>query len=258
MTRPRIFHFGEIYPGMTLRIEGDEFHYLRQVLRLRTKDELFILNGQNGELPGIIRGFDHSAATVEITGPGKILFAPLDITLAQALVKGENMEFLMEKATELGVNRIIPFHARRSIPRLEGEKAKARVGRWQKIAREGARQVGRPSFPLIEDLTTFEGMLSRMPGDSLRLIFWEEEEERGLRDVILSEPNRSVLAFSLVIGPEGGFSREEVAMANDQGFISVSLGRQVLKVETAIISVLAIIHYEKGLWGSSGSREGEK
>lgn len=255
MTSPRIFHLDEIYSGLTLRIEGDEFRYLRQVLRLRTRDELVILNGKNGEFPGIIRGFDQSGAIVEITGPGRILSAPLNITLAQGLVKGDKMEFLIEKAAELGVNRITPFLCQRSIPHLEGEKAKARVERWRKIAREGARQVGRASFPDIDDLTTFGEMLPRMPADSLRLIFWEEEEERGLREAIIPVLQQEGGAFTLVIGPEGGFSREEVTMAKDRDFISVSLGRQVLKVETALTAVLAIIHYEKGLLDPSGGKE---
>ncbi len=250
MTKPKIFHPQEIQPGMTILVDGGDLRYIRQTLRLKPGDEIYVLDGNNGCFPGMIKQVHPEVAMVEITGPGDNPGVQLDITLAQALVKGSQMDFLVAKAAELGATMIIPFRSARTIPLLEGDKARAKVERWQKIARQASRQVGRASFPRIEELTHFSQMLTQLPVCALKLIFWEEERQRGIRELLLAPSRPETSRVAIVIGPEGGFTRQEVAEAVNQGFISVSLGRQVFKVDTALMVIMAIIQYETGFLGS--------
>ncbi len=258
MTRPKIFQPGEIQPGMTVLIDGGNLRYIRQVLRRQPGNEIYILDGNRGRFPAIIREIGTEAAIVEITGEADNSGIHPNITLAQALVKGNQMDFLVEKAAELGSGMIIPFRSARSIPHLADEKARARVDRWQKIAIEAARQVGRASFPRVEEVTDFSQMLTLIPTDSLRLIFWEEERQQGIRELFLAQSPCERPLVTIVIGPEGGFTRQEVEEATDQGFISVSLGRQVFKVGTALMVIMAVIQYEMGFLDGGENTGGKK
>jgi 16S rRNA (uracil1498-N3)-methyltransferase len=156
------------------------------------------------------------------------------------------MDGIIRHATELGAERIIPFLAERSVPRWQSEQLPRKRERWQKIAVEASRQCGRPDIPEIGEIVTFERMLRDVPESGLRLIPWEEETKTGIRE-ILRDPARSGLKeFVLVIGPEGGFSAGEIELARQAGLLSVSLGKRVLRVETASLAVLAILQYERG------------
>jgi 16S rRNA (uracil1498-N3)-methyltransferase len=155
------------------------------------------------------------------------------------------MDGIVRHATELGAARIVPFIAERSVPRWRPEQFPRKRERWQKIAVEASRQCGRSDIPEVGEIATFEQMLRNLPESGLRLIPWEEETATGIREV-LRDPSRSeITEFVLAIGPEGGFSMGEIELARQAGFLSVSLGKRVLRVETASLAVLAILQYER-------------
>jgi 16S rRNA (uracil1498-N3)-methyltransferase len=170
------------------------------------------------------------------------------ITLAQSLPKTDKMDLIIQKATELGASNIAPFVSSRSIPVLTPDKARQRRERWQKIALEAARQCRRPDVPEVGPVVTFREMLDASADAQLKIIFWEEEEGTTIKRVL--GEHADALSIVIAIGPEGGFSPEEVEAARARGFIPTTLGKQVLKTETAGLATLAIIQYERGIFGA--------
>jgi 16S rRNA (uracil1498-N3)-methyltransferase len=172
------------------------------------------------------------------------------ITLAQALPKGDKMEFIVQKATELGAARVIPFRSSRTIPRRTEERAAKRLERWRRIAAEAAEQCGRGDVPEIAETVSYAEALGMARPGSVKILFWESETEHSVREILKTEEVRSSKEFFLVVGPEGGLSGEEAQTAREAGFLTASLGRLVLRVETAALAILAIFQYECGLIGT--------
>ena len=163
------------------------------------------------------------------------------ITLAQGLPKSDKMDFIVQKATELGVASIVPVITERTIVKVKDEEK--RVSRWQKIAREAAMQSNRPDIPAIDDIISFKDFLRTLnsePG-TLLLLPWEEGTE-PIKNVLRN--NSGVKNLLVLIGPEGGFSTKEAEAAKEIGFHLVSLGPNILRTETAALAVLAMIGYE--------------
>jgi len=227
-----------------LRIEGNEVRHIRRVLRLRVGDEITVFDGSGKEYEG----------TIVKEGPTSVMIAvqnilsskkesPLEITLAQSLLKGEKMEYLIQKATELGVNEIIPFFSSRSVPLLDKSSSQKRCRRWERIAIEASKQCGRGLIPGIRSLQDYSEMLEAAPPDSLRLILWERKGPR-LKEVL--DRSREIKKTFFIVGPEGGMSRGEVEQAEKKGFLPVTLGGRILRSETASLCLLSILQYERG------------
>ena len=165
----------QIEKGM-LKIEGDEVKHIRRVLRLKAGDEIIVFDGLGKEYEGTIVEEGPSSVMIKIQN---IFFSkrdsPLEITLAQSLLKGEKMDYLIQKATELGVKEIIPFFSSRSVPLLEKSGRLKRHHRWEKISIEASKQCGRGVVPKIEPLQDYSEMLQIASPGSLRLILWERE-----------------------------------------------------------------------------------
>lgn len=232
-----------IEKGM-LKIEGDEVRHIRKVLRLKAGDEIIVFDGLGKEFEGAIVEEGLSSVVIKIQN----IFSskrdsPLEVTLAQSLLKGEKMDYLIQKATELGVKEIIPFFSSRSVPLLEKSKKLKRHHRWEKIAIEASKQCGRGVVPKIESLQDYSDMLQTDSPDSLRLILWEKEGIK-LKEILERLKEKKKIFF--IIGPEGGFSQLEVDEAKKTGFIPVTLGRRILRAETASLCFLSILQYEKG------------
>ena len=227
-----------------LRIEGEEVKHIQKVLRLKAGDEILVFDGLGKEFEGTIIKEGHSSVIVKIQ---RMLSpegdSPLEVTLAQSLLKGEKMDTLIQKATELGVKEIIPFFSSRSIPLLEKSRRLKRHHRWEKIAIEASKQCGRGVVPKVELVKDYPDMLRTASTDSLRLILWENEGV-NLREVLEGSKERKKIFF--VIGPEGGFSQDEVEKAKRAGFVAVTLGRRILRAETASLCLLSILQYERG------------
>ena len=212
---------------------------------MKEGDPLLIFNGTGWEYEAVIRRQTAEGIELEITGGRVLPAAGIHVTLCQAIPKAEKMDGIIRHATELGVERIIPFFAERSVPRWQPEQLPRKRERWQKIAVEASRQCGRSDIPEVGEIVTFERMLRDVPESGLRLIPWEEETTTGIREVLRDPAWSGMKEFILVIGPEGGFSAEEIELARRAGFLSVSLGKRVLRVETASLAVLAILQYER-------------
>ncbi len=232
-----------IEKGM-LRIEGDEVRHIRRVLRLRAGDEITVFDGSAKEYEGIIVSEGPSSVVISIQD---ILSSkresPLEITLAQSLLKGEKMDYLIQKTTELGVKRIIPFFSSRSIPLLERSKKLERYRRWERIAIEASKQCGRGMIPRIEPIQDYSEMLQNIPEGFLRLILWEKQGAK-LKEVLEGLKEEAKIFF--IVGPEGGLSQQEVELAKQKAFASVTLGKRILRSETASLCLLSILQYEKG------------
>ena len=165
----------------------------------------------------------------------------LPITLAVGLTKGEKFDFVVEKATELGVQRIVPFTSEYAVPKLDAEKIAKRTERWQKIAVSSAKQCGRTRVPEILPLCDYHRLVSQPWPDILKLIFWEKETDQSLQQVY--ERHREAKAVLLAVGPEGGFTMEEAAAARSQSFEPVHMGRRILRAETAALAALALLRW---------------
>ncbi len=230
-----------------LRIEGEEVKHIRKVLRLKAGDEILVFDGLGKEYEGTIIKEGRLSVLVKIQ---RMLSpkgdSPLEVTLAQSLLKGEKMDTLIQKATELGVKEIIPFFSSRSIPLLEKSRRLKRHHRWEKIAIEASKQCGRGVVPKVELLKDYPDMLRTASTDFLRLILWEKEGI-NLREVLEGLKEKKKIFF--VIGPEGGFSQDEVGKAMRAGFVAVTLGRRILRAETASLCLLSILQYERGDMG---------
>ena len=227
-----------------LEIGGDEVKHIRKVLRLKAGDEILVFDGLGKEFEGTIIEEGRLFVMVKIqhifSSKGD---SPLEVTLAQSLLKGEKMDYLIQKATELGVKEIIPFFSSRSVPLLEKSRGLNRHHRWEKIAIEASKQCGRGVVPKIEFLQDYSDMLHAASTDDLRLILWEREGVK-LKEVLERSKEKTKIFFA--IGPEGGFSQEEVEKSKRAGFVAVTLGRRILRAETASLCLLSILQYERG------------
>lgn len=235
----------------------EDFHYLKHVLRLRTGDPVILFDGVGNEYDAFIDGFDASRVLLEIREERHVDDPSPPVILAQALPKEGKMDFIVQKATELGVKAVIPFTSARTVPKLTAEKAAARAKRWRKIAAEASKQCGGVIVPRVSEILTFEAMIDKAAGASLCLFFWEEEQDRGIRDIFSGTFGPAPSEISIVVGPEGGFSRDEVTAARKRGFTTAHLGRRILRVETAALVILSIIQYETGSIGSPPERNGD-
>ena len=246
MTIARIFFPRKLEVGDRCALTGEEKKYVTAVLRLRRDAHMLLFDGAGCEYEAIILGQDHGSVQLEVVARTTIRGNTLQLTLAQSLPKAKKMDFIIEKACELGATRIIPFSSLRSVPHITSDKTAAKQLRWQKIAREAARKCHSGGIPEVTDILTWEEMLQSAEVKAEKIIFWEEETRRTLKQVLRTGTPEANRSFFLVVGPEGGFAREEIELAESHGFTSVSLGRQILKVETAALAILAMIQYERG------------
>lgn len=227
-----------------LKIEGDEVKHIRKALRLKAGDEIVVFDGLGREVEGTIVEERLSSVVIRVQNIiSSKKDSPLEVTLAQSLLKGEKMDYLIQKATELGVKEIIPFFSSRSVPLLEKSTRLMRHHRWRKIAVEASKQCGRGSVPKIECLRDYSEMLQIASAEDLSLILWEREGIK-LKEVLERSKEKRKIFF--IIGPEGGFNQFEVDEAKRVGFTPVTLGRRILRAETASLCFLSILQYERG------------
>ncbi len=231
--------------GPRATITGVELNHLRRVLRLRPQDRVVLFDDAGCEHEGIIRSLSEDRGEIDIIRSYQVNNeSPLKTTLALGLTKGEKMDWVVEKATELGVHTVVPFVSRYTIPKLDERKMSQRSERWQKIALSAAKQCGRVRIPEIMALTDFRDLLGPVWRDKLRLLFWEKECQHGLLE--LKETRTSIGEVVVMIGPEGGFSAPEAALALEHGFKPVRLGPRILRAETAAVAALSAVQL---LWG---------
>lgn len=251
MSIPRIYIPHPVETGDLCVTTAPQARYLETVLRMRAGDPLIVFNGTASEYAAVVRRTG-DGLTLEITDRRPVSADEIEITLCQAIPKADKMEALIRHATELGAGRIIPFFAGRSIPRWPMAKSPQKRERWQRIAVEASRQCGRTDILEIGEITTFSEMLRSSQPEGLNLICWEQESAKGIREVLRDPRHAATKKFCVIVGPEGGFDEVEIALALPAGFVSVSLGKRVLRVDTAAAAVLSILQYERGALGVAG------
>jgi len=226
-------------------LAGQELDHLRRVLRLSAGYVVTLFDDTGREHEAVISRLHADYGELEIRRSyeaGKE--SPLQLTLALGLTKGEKMDFVVEKATELGVGSILPFTSSFTVPKLDAKKIANRSERWRKIALSAAKQCGRTQVPEILPLSEFGQMVQDADARQLKLLFWEKETARSLRQVHGANPDAP--AILIVIGPEGGLSSAEAELALARDFYSVHLGRRILRAETAAVTALSLVQF---LWG---------
>lgn len=224
------------------RLEGPAFHHLAVVLRVKAGEALEVFDGHGNAFDATVVTVDDAALSLSL-GPARAMPAPRPITLVQGLVRAEKLELVLQKGTELGASAFLPAAARRSVVKLEGKEPK-KLERWRRIVEEAARQCGRADVPEVLPPSSLEAVV--LPGAALLVL---DEEERGLS---LSQAVRALDAdrpLALVVGPEGGLDRAEVAALVARGAQPVTLGGHVLRTETAGLAALTIVRHLDGLLG---------
>ena len=250
MSEPRRFIVPPgLLTGRHVTLDGELHRHMVRVLRLKEGDALILCNGAGQEYHSIIESIGKRSLALEITGIHAVaadLPASPSITLIQGIPKGDKFDLVIQKATELGVSSIVAFPADRSVIKISSGQIANRIARWQKIALEAARQSERISVPEIS-LTRDLGTSLRDATQTVKLLLSERERDSHLREILSGKKVPDSAA--LLVGPEGGFSPEEVESAIQNGFTPVSLGPRILRTETASLVMLSIIQYQ---WGDIG------
>ena len=245
----RSFFLGDnTVAGDSVTVTGELYRHMARVLRLKQGDVVELIDGGGARHGGVIEEVAAKHLTVRITATGTVpeQEGGLQITLYQGLPKGEKLDLILQKCTELGVAEVVTFDADRSIVKLRGERSAARLGRYEKIVQEAARQSGRSSVPKVAIGGSLETVL-RESGHTVKLLLWEGEEKTTLHDCFRAWPAPESVA--VVVGPEGGLSSGEVAQALKSGFTPVTLGKRILRTETAGLAMLSILQFH---WGDMG------
>jgi 16S rRNA (uracil1498-N3)-methyltransferase len=237
-------------------ITGDQARHLALVLRSKLGDTVTVFDGNGCKYECRLTVVHKKEVQAEIIDKSPYSAeSPVSITLAQGLPKGDKMDLIVQKSTELGVNTIIPLITERSQVRHTGK-----VERWRKIALSASQQSGRDKVPEIEEPAAFDNYLSKLFSPAARgyiedikgvkldsgtcIILSEVYKTRNLKQVLTSANDAS--RITILVGPEGGFSKEEVSAAIEKGFIEVSLGPRILRTETSPLAAISIIQYELG------------
>ncbi|HBP64477.1 MAG TPA: 16S rRNA (uracil(1498)-N(3))-methyltransferase [Desulfosporosinus sp.] len=227
-------------------LRGSERDHLAKVLRLKAGDLVIGFDNTGLEYTSVIVKIEDNSVTCRILSTDHPdVEAHTSIYLVAGLSKGEKMEWVIQKGTELGMQGLVPLRTKRSIMHLEGSKAQDRVARWQKIASEAAKQSHRVQEPKIFEVCDWRDLAEQLPAETQWLIPYEEERTQRFTTVLESlDPKRPI---ALLIGPEGGFDPSEVALAQEKlGAKSVSLGPRILRTETAALAALTMVLFHFG------------
>lgn len=238
----RLFVSGALINNAEIAIDGDRARYLSKALRARVGDTVSVFNGDGPQWPATITRIDkHEVLLLLGESVDANTESPLKIHLVQGVSRGERMDLVVQKATELGVKRITPVLTEYGVVKLDADRAEKRRAHWQNIATSACEQSGRTRIPLIDTPLTLKHWFGAKPPELDMEIILQPRASTPL--ATLAAPKTKVCAL---IGPEGGFSDTEYGDARVSGFAAVSLGPRVLRTESAAIATLAVL---QSLWG---------
>jgi 16S rRNA (uracil1498-N3)-methyltransferase len=240
MTLRRIFSSRPLRAGGAVTLDGDAANHVLRVLRLRTGDGLVVFDGSGCDYAGEITGLGRDTVEVRV-GAGREVAAesPLAITLLQGVCRGPRMDTVIQKATELGVARIVPVLAGRSVVKLDEEQVERKREHWRRVAVAAAEQSGRGRVPEVDRPRHLEEAVPGAEGHATRLLL----DPAGASLRRLPAPTGSV---ALLVGPEGGLTEAERRLATDFDFVAASLGPRILRTETAPLAALALLQFIAG------------
>lgn len=247
MRIPRFYCPLELATAPTLTLPDEIFRHAIQVLRLQVGENLILFNGQGGEYLAQLAAVEKRSATVIIQSfePNE-RESPLELSLVQALLKPDKMDFALQKAVELGISRFQPLITQRSVVRTDKEKLEKKLQHWQAVATGACEQSGRTRLPYIATPQTLTQYLSTLESTTTYLIL-APASAQTLQQISLNNTNK----IAVLIGPEGGFTDQEVETCLNSGMQGISLGQRILRAETASTSVVALLQLLKGDLGLS-------
>jgi 16S rRNA (uracil1498-N3)-methyltransferase len=238
----RLFVPPEKLQGDKATLDESAHRHLVKVLRLGPGARFGVFDGRGTEIEARIEAVGWSSVDIALGARHQLPAPACAITLLQSPPRGDRMDLVVQKTTELGVARIVPVVTERGMPRLAADSQNRRR-RWQAIAKEAARQSGRADVPEVADIVALADALGQIsvPVDS-RFILWEEDRAQSFRQALAHGPRQ----VAVLVGPEGGFPATEVALCRESGFEVVGLGSRVLRSETAAIVAVALAQAAAG------------
>lgn len=227
-------------------IDGEDYHHIIRVMRLKTGDQIvcFTKDGKTA-LCMIAEITDEKVFANVVKWEEQGTELPVKIAIASGLPKGDKLEWIIQKGTELGAHEFVPFLAARSIVKWDEKKAAKKVERWQKIAKEAAEQSYRSKVPMVFSPVSFKNLLVTAKDYDIRLVAYEEEAKQG-ESAILAKTLRELKqgqSLLIVFGPEGGLSHEEISLLTENDFSVCGLGPRILRTETAPLYFLSAVSY---------------
>ena len=221
--------------------EEDSLH-LARVLRASKGEEITLCDDAGNEHRAVVAEISKKTVVAEVIETKPCETEPkVKVTIFQGLPKGSKMELIIQKCVEIGVCTIVPVATARAVVKLSEEKGKGKEERWNKISQEAAKQSSRGIIPVVESPVSFEEAVKRAENFDMALIPYEKQEGGSLKDYLRGKTPETVAVF---IGPEGGFEESEIALAENCGIKAVSLGKRILRTETAPLTALSVIMYE--------------
>jgi 16S rRNA (uracil1498-N3)-methyltransferase len=237
----RVYVDAPLSAGSRVTLEGNAAHHVTRVLRLRVGEALTLFNGQGGEYAA---GIDRAHADTVTVSVGAFSDeereSPLAVTLAQGISRGERMDFVVQKATELGVSSIVPLLTERSVVKLDAHQADRKWNHWRAIAVAACEQSARNRLPQVREVASFAGFVKEARAAGSAAILLSPQGERRVSEI------QKVAAVTVLIGPEGGLTHEEQEAAIAAGYLPVRMGPRVLRTETAALAALALLQREFG------------
>jgi 16S rRNA (uracil1498-N3)-methyltransferase len=247
MRLTRVYVDSDLHTDSIIELARDTASHLAKVLRARSGDEVILFNGHGNQYAGRVDAVRGAKVSVAIGAAQPVdRESPLQITLIQCVPRGDRMDFVVQKATELGVAAIAPVLSQRSVVRLDSAQAASKLLHWQAVAISACEQCGRNRLPRIgaaQPLLNFLGALQPAPCGALRLVL-EPETDADAKPI--SSPDTGVDKVEFAIGPEGGFASEELEAFELSGFTRVGLGPRILRTETAAIAALVMLQTRFG------------
>ncbi len=235
-------------------ITGSDAKHIKNVLRLKPGDKVLLFDGTGHEYESEITTFSKNTVFLNILRKfSTTTESPVSITVAQAFLKDKKMDTIIRQLTELGITKWFPFISQRSVPRPDKKRLSTRKIRWEKIAKESLKQCKRGCLPEIGELISYEKAINPAEKYDLKVVFWENELKSIDASLISSETR--IKKILVMIGPEGGFSTDEIEKAKASGFISATLGPRILKADTAPIVAITLIQY---IFGDIGNKSLDK
>jgi 16S rRNA (uracil1498-N3)-methyltransferase len=249
----RVFIDGALNAGGLVELTRDTAAHLVKVLRARSGDELVLFNGDGREYSGTIEAVRGSRVSAAIGAARSFdRESPFRLTLVQCVPRGDRMDFIVQKATELGVVRIVPVLSQRSVVRLDAEQTASKQAHWRAVAVSACEQCGRNRLPAVEAPQPLLGYLGALEpreisGEFLRLVLEPERASRASAAAQTIDVNDSAaIGAQIAIGPEGGFAPEELEAFDLSDFGRLGLGPRVLRTETAAIAAIAVLQAQYG------------
>ena len=237
------FFTDEPITNNTVTLTDDAVHHIKNVIKLTEGEQLVLVKNKKELLCRIDKIEKNSIIVYVLEESEGLGEPPYEVTLFQGIAKGDKLDFIVEKAVEAGASEIVPFKMQRSIAKIEGKDVAKKVERFQKIAKSAAQQCGRAIIPKVSEPKTPKQV--NWDEFDLKLLCYEDENKTTLKEVLRKNPDgNEIKKIALVIGPEGGVSPEEVRFLSEAGFLSVSLGKRILRCETAGLYALANLQYE--------------